>query len=52
LPNHTRTSRCKDRASAPQENGDLMHHDQQIENDQDLDDDENDATDVKNHCAG
>jgi hypothetical protein len=29
-----------------------VHNDEQIENDQDLDDDEEDATDVKNHCAG
>src|SRR5204862_3738709 len=29
----------------------LVHDDEQIENDQDLDDDEDDATDVKNHCA-
>src|SRR5260370_15958944 len=27
----------------------LVHDDEQIENDQDLDDDEDDATDVKNH---
>src|SRR2546423_1808598 len=30
---------------------DLVHDDEQIENDQDLDDDEDDATDVKNHCG-
>src|SRR5437764_9479597 len=30
---------------------DLVHDDEQIENDQDLDDDKDDATDVKNHCG-
>jgi hypothetical protein len=30
---------------------DLMDYDEQIENDQDLEDDEDDATGVKNHCT-
>jgi len=38
---------CKDRASAPPEMRELVRDDEQIENDQDLDDDEDDATECE-----
>ena len=29
---------------------DLMHHNQKVKKNEDLEDDEDDATDMKNHC--